>query len=301
MKQSAFEITKGKDLSGKVFIITGGYSGLGAITTEALLRANSTVIVAGRNSQSQTSFLEALKSKLDIVFNDNQVDISHTLDLGNLASVRDFATYIKKTYVQIDCLVNNAGVMFTPPGKTKDGFEVQFGTNVIGHFLLAKSLVDITKRQIWLSSKGHTRLGAPRIDLEAITKVDESTYDTTLRYQQSKLGDILLAKYFNTHYSHLTAVSVHPGVVKTNLSRHMSIGKKLLFTLRHPLAIFSMKEPEEGAATQVLTAVMADSELIGGAYYADCAVSQEAESARNMEDAKKLFDLCDSVTKEFQN
>ena len=163
MKQSAFEITKGKDLSGKVFIITGGYSGLGAITTEALLRANSTVIVAGRNSQSQTSFLEALKSKLDIVFNDNQVDISHTLDLGNLASVRDFATYIKKTYVQIDCLVNNAGVMFTPPGKTKDGFEVQFGTNVIGHFLLAKSLVDITKRQIWLSSKGHTRLGAPRM------------------------------------------------------------------------------------------------------------------------------------------
>ncbi len=300
MKKSAFEITQGKDLSGKVYLVTGGYSGLGAITTEALLKANATVIVAGRNAQSQASFLEGLKSKSDLSFHDGQVDVSHTLDLADLASVREFARYIKKTYKQIDGLVNNAGVMFTPPGKTKDGFEVQFGTNVIGHFLLAKLLVDITKRQVWLSSKGHTRLGAPRIDLDAIENVDESDYNTTLRYQQSKLGNILLAKQFNKQYPGITSVSVHPGVVKTNLSRHMSFGKKLLFMIKHPLAILSMKEPEEGAATQVFTATVANDELIGGAYYVDCEVAEEAESAQNMEDARKLFDYCDGVTSGFQ-
>ncbi len=214
MKNSAFEIVKEKDLSGKVYLVTGAYSGLGAITTEALLSAKATVIVAGRNSESQASFLETLKEKSDLQFDTGQVDINHTLDLGSLASVREFATYVKNTYGQIDCLINNAGVMFTPAGKTEDGFELQFGTNVICHFLLSKSLLDMTKRQVWLSSKGHTRLGSPRIDFDAITNVEESKYDTTFRYQQSKLGDILLAKFFNENHSHLTAVSVHPGVVK---------------------------------------------------------------------------------------
>ena len=300
MKKSAFEIINGKDLTGKVYLVTGGYSGLGAITSEALLSANATVIVTGRNRKSQNSFLEELKAKSKFNIDDNQVDISHTLDLADLSSVRDFASYIKNTYKKIDGLINNAGVMFTPPGKTKDGFEVQFGTNVIGHFLLSKLLVDITKRQIWLSSKGHTRLGSPRIDLEAVKEVDASNYNTTLRYQQSKLGNILLAKYFNDNYDNLTAVAVHPGVVKTNLSRHMSLGKKLMFTIKHPLAIFSMKEPEEGAATQVLTTILPENELVGGAYYADCAVAQESESAQNMKDAKDLFDFCDLETRAFQ-
>ena len=300
MKKSAFEIINGKDLTGKVYLVTGGYSGLGAITSEALLSANATVIVTGRNRKSQNSFLEELKAKSKFNIDDNQVDISHTLDLADLSSVHEFGTYVKNTYKKIDGLINNAGVMFTPPGKTKDGFEVQFGTNVIGHFLLSKLLVDITKRQIWLSSKGHTRLGSPRIDLEAVKELDASNYNTTLRYQQSKLGNILLAKYFNDNYDNLTAVAVHPGVVKTNLSRHMSLGKKLMFTIKHPLAIFSMKEPEEGAATQVLTTILPENELVGGAYYADCAVAQESESAQNMKDAKDLFDFCDLETRAFQ-
>jgi len=301
MKKNAFDLVSDKDLSGKVYLITGAYSGLGAITTEALLRAKATVIIAGRNAQTQATFLHTLKQKPDLIFENQQVDIAHTLDLGNLASVRVFAHYIKETYAQVDCLINNAGVMFTPPGKTKDGFDLQFGTNVIGPFLLAKLLVDMTKRQVWLSSKGHTRLGAPRIDLEAITHIDESNYNTTLRYQQSKLGDILLAKYFHEQYPQLNAVSVHPGVVKTNLGRHMTIGKKLSFMLKHPLAVFSMKEPEEGAATQVMVATIPDVQLVGGAYYAECSVAKEAESARNMDDAKKLFEYCDRVTAKFQN
>ena len=300
MKQTAFDIVKGHDLTGKVFLITGGYAGLGATSTKALLTANATVIIGGRNEKTQNEFVKSLQDDPTLKFEDHQLDASHTLDLGILESVRDFARYVKESYQQIDCLLNNAGVMFTPPGKTNDGFETQFGTNVIGHFLLTKLLVDITKRQVWLSSKGHTRLGAPRIDLDAITKVDESDYNTALRYQQSKLGNILLAKQFDKQYEQLTAVSVHPGVVKTNLGRHMTLGKKLTFMLKHPLAIMSMKEPEEGAATQVMVATVPEEALISGAYYADCKVTQEADSAKNMEDAKKLFDYCNEVTADFQ-
>ena len=301
MKQTAYDFIKNVDLSGKVYLVTGAYSGLGAITTKALLKANATVIVAGRNADSQKEFLKSIQSQGEINLKDNQIDVGCTLDLSNLASVRRFVTYVKEKYSKIECLVNNAGVMFTPPGKTNDGFEIQFGTNVIGHFLLAKSLVDITSRQVWLSSKAHTRLGAPRIDFDAITEVDESNYNTILRYQQSKLGNILLAKYFNEHYSNIVSVAVHPGIVKTNLGRHMPLSKKLLFMVKHPLAIFSMKEPEEGAATQVMVSIIPDSQLSGGAYYEDCMVSVESESARNMEDAKNLFEYCNQVTRKYQD
>ncbi len=300
MKKTAFDIVKGKDLTDKVFLITGGYAGLGAISTKALLTVNATVIIAGRSEKTQMEFAESLKRDTSLKFHDHQLDASRTLDLGSLESVRDFANYVKEKYQQIDCLMNNAGVMNTPPGKTYDGFETQMGINVIGHYLLSKLLVDITRRQVWLSSKGHTRFGAPSIDYEVIRKVDESNYIPRWRYQQSKLGNILLAKQFDKQYPHLTAVSVHPGVVKTNLGRHMSLGEKLLFIFKHPLAIMSMKEAEEGAVTQVMVATIPESQLRNGAYYVDCEVAEEAKSARNIDDAKRLFDYCEEVTADFQ-
>ncbi len=234
--RTAFEAVQGIDLSGQVFLVTGAYSGLGAVTTRALLTAGATVIVAGRNPKSQTDFVSELTaSDSDSSFDASLVDGSHTVDLGSLVSVRDFANYVRTNYDRIDCLINNAGVMNTPYGVTKDGFEIQMGTNVIGHFLLAKILADITKRQVWLSSAAHTLIGtppgnhdnakAPRINLNAITEVDESTYDGWQRYQQSKLGDILLAKQFAVEYPHLKGCAVHPGVVRTILARNNSFWK----------------------------------------------------------------------------
>ena len=300
MKKTAFDIIEGQDLSGKVFLITGGYAGLGAINTRALLKAQATVIITGRSARTQADFAQSLKEDPGLSFADEQLDASHTMDLGDLKSVQAFARYIVDTYDQIDCLINNAGVMNTPPGKTKDGFETQMGINVIGHFLLSKLLVDITKRQVWLSSKGHIRYGAPRIELDAITQVIEEDYIPRRRYQQAKLGNILLAKAFAQQYPHLKAVSLHPGGVKTDLGRHMTTQQKILFVLKNPIIVMSMVEAEVGAATQVLVATMPDSALNNGAYYADCRVTQEAESARNMEDAQKLFGYCDEVTAAFQ-
>ena len=300
MKKTAYDIIKGQDLTGKTFLITGGYAGLGAINTRALLMANARVIITGRSKQVQADFAKSLEEDPELSFSPEQLDASHTLDLGDLASVKEFATYIRSTYKQIDCLILNAGVMFTPPGKTKDGFETQMGINVIGHHLLAKMLVDLTQRQVWLSSQGHIRFGAPGIDYEAITNVDEKTYISRARYQQAKLGNILLAKEFAKRYPHLKAVSLHPGGVKTNLGRHMTLGQKLGMVLKHPLMILSMVEPEVGAATQVMLATAPEEELENGAYYSDCKVIDEAPSGRDMEDANKLFEYCEAATKAFQ-
>ncbi len=297
---TAFEVVKGLDLEGEVFVVTGGYSGLGAASTEALLRAGATVVVAGRNAKTQANYIEDLTSRSDLKFAAHQLDGNKTLDLASLASVREFADYVVNWYDRIHCLVNTAGVMYTPAGRTEDGFEIQMGTNAIGHFLLAKLLADKTARQVWLSSKAHTRHGAPGIDIDAIGQVDERNYSPTKRYQQSKLATILLAKQFAIEYPHLRSVSVHPGVVKTNLSRHSSPWLLMLFALKNPLTVMSMKTPDIGAATQILVATMPRDELENGAYYANCQVAEEASSARDMQDAKRFFDYCDVATRSFQ-
>lgn len=296
MKKTAFDIVKNQDLNSSVFVVTGGYSGLGAVSTRALLSAGANVVAVGRNHKSQADFVQTLRNEgVDIA----KLDTSRTLDLASLESVADFAAYLKQNYVKIDCLMNNAGVMYTAPGKTKDGFETQMGVNVIGHFLLAELIAEKTERQVWLSSKGHTRLGAPRLDLEAIEKVEEETYNTRLRYQQSKLGNILLAKQFAIEHPHLLSVAVHPGLVKTRLSRNLTLSQKLMFALTNPRMVLSVMTPEQGASTQLLAATLPSEQIVNGAYYADCQVAEEAESARNMSDAKALFDYCRRATQAY--
>lgn len=304
LPKTAREAVEGLDLTGKVFLVTGAYSGLGAATTEALLSAGGIVIVAGRNAKSQQDYVNGLTA-----FDANLIDGSKTLDLGSLESVRDFANYVKANYSQIDCLVNNAGVMNTPPGTTKDGFEVQMGVNVIGHFLLAKLLADITRRQVWLSSSahalngpppgGHDLVNAPRIDFDAITTIDEVSYDGWKRYQQSKLGNILLAKQFPLEHKHIKAYAVHPGLVTTNLARHTSLWAKLKFVGAILSGRYKAQSPAQGARTQTMVAVQPDEELVLGGYYYNAALSQEAEAAKNMDDAKKLYDYCMEVTQPF--
>ncbi len=310
---TAAEAVANRDLTGKVFVVTGAYSGLGAATSKALASAGATLVLAGRSQRSQAEFSAKLQSELagegdsDVAF---RIDASRAVDLGDLASVAAFARYVRSRYETIDCLINNAGVMNTPPGQTTDGFEIQMGTNVIGHHLLARSLVDQTLRQVWLSSTGHSLIGdppgnhdlenAPRIDIDAIRTMDPKNYDSWRRYQQSKLGPILLAKQFAREHARLVTCAVHPGVVKTKLARHMSawlMVRYLIAGLRGQSQ--RLVSPEQGARTQTLCATMPASELQNGAYYADCAVATPAVAAQNEADAKRLYDFCEAVTSEF--
>jgi NAD(P)-dependent dehydrogenase (short-subunit alcohol dehydrogenase family) len=139
------------NVEGKVFVITGAYSGIGLEATKALLKAGGTVVLTGRSESLLQQTIESLKKE---GFDKTKVDGGCTIDLADLETVKAFANYVKGNYDRI-VLICNAGVMATPPGVTKQGFEQQFGVNVIGHFLLAKLLVDKTSRQVWLSSLAH--------------------------------------------------------------------------------------------------------------------------------------------------
>lgn len=309
--KTAFDVVKNLDLSGKVFLVTGGYSGLGAVTVKALLKAKAKVIIVGRNKASQDKFVQELLVNKDFKVSPNQIDAEYTMDLADLASVSIFAKYIDGKYNQIDVLINNAGIMRTPPGKTKDGFEIQMGTNVIGHFLLAKILAPKTKRQVWISSLAHKLMdqypgeesleNAPRIDFEMISMVDNNNYNSWRRYQQSKLGDILLSKQFIKEYPNLQSYSVHPGAVQTNISRHYTIWELLKAIPKLiKLGQLKMLKPESGATTQVYCSVTSENVLENGAYYYNCNVEQSSKASKNEEDAKKLYDFCNNVTQSFQ-
>ena len=312
---TAAESVAERDLTGKVFIVTGAYSGLGAATSKALVSAGATVVLAGRSDKAQAEFASQLRSESLASSGqkiESRIDASCTVDLGDLASVAAFARHVRSRYETIDCLINNAGVMNTPPGTTRDGFEIQMGTNVIGHHLLARSIVAQTLRQVWLSSSGHSLIGdppgnhdlarAPGIDIDAIRRMDPKTYDSWRRYQQSKLGAILLAKQFAREHAHLMTCAVHPGVVRTNLSRHMSAWLMVRYVVAGLLGRSqTIVSPEHGARTQTLCATMPASELQNGAYYAECTVTPAAVAAENETDAKCLYDYCEEITREFHS
>lgn len=308
--KTASEAVKNLDLSGKVILVTGAYSGLGAASTRAFLKAKAKVVIVGRSQESQGKFVQGLLSDQTLKISPNQIDAVKTMDLGDLQSVSEFAKHIDNKYERIDVLSNNAGVMRTPAGKTKDGFEIQMGTNVIGHFLWSKILAPKTERQVWLSSAGHTLMdqypgernneNAPRIDMGAISNVDTNAYHTWRRYQQSKLGDILLSKQFTKKFPGLYSYAVHPGVVQTNLGRHISFFDKVKLIPQLLTGKLKMKKPDDGASTQVYCSVAPVSELENGGYYADCHLEPSSKASNNADDAKKLFDYCNEVTMAFQ-
>jgi NAD(P)-dependent dehydrogenase (short-subunit alcohol dehydrogenase family) len=288
------------DQSGKVFLVTGAYSGIGVETVKALLKVHGQVVLAGRSSDAMKAFVKQLEAEeFDMALVDAEGPVC---DLADLETVKEFGAYVKLRYTKLDCLILNAGVMMTPPGVTKQNLEQQVGINVVGHFLLAHSLSSITSRQVWVSSKAYEMGGAKQFDFDWFQnfKVDAPGYDMKFPYQQSKLGNILLAKEFAKREEFkLEAVSLHPGIIKTNLGRHISAAIMGAFFVMGWLGIISTKNAEQGAATSVTCATAAT--VINGAYYDDCEpVDRLLGNATNEEDAIRLFDLCMELTKNFQ-
>lgn len=206
------------DQSGKVAIVTGANSGIGYETAKALAAKGATVIMACRNLEKAHAAADKIKrdvpgAKLDII----------QLDLADLAAVREFAAQFQARYDQLNLLINNAGIMFPPFTETKDGFEVQFGANHLGHFALTGLLLDtllVTSgaRVVNVSSMAH-RMG--KIDFDNLNA--EKGYNPSAAYAQSKLANLLfsleLNRQFEAHGLDLMAVSAHPGWTATNLQR----------------------------------------------------------------------------------
>ncbi|MFT4875997.1 MAG: NAD(P)-dependent dehydrogenase (short-subunit alcohol dehydrogenase family) [Bacteroidia bacterium] len=215
---------------GKTAIVTGANSGIGFYTALGLAKLGATVIVAGRNKERIEEAIQAIE-KETITGN----VFAGIIDLASLNSVRAFANEFNKNHTKLDLLINNAGVMMPPESKTEEGFELQFGVNFLGHFLLTdllyRKLVSAqNSRVVTLSSIAHR---GSTIDFENLRV--EKPYDTKREYYQSKLADLVFALELGRRYESnndtILSVACHPGFTKTELQRHIDpeILKKMTF------------------------------------------------------------------------
>jgi NAD(P)-dependent dehydrogenase (short-subunit alcohol dehydrogenase family) len=299
---TALEIVDGVDLTGKVCVVTGASAGLGREAARALAVTGAHVILAARN---QSALAETDAWIRDEVPSARTSTVQ--LDLTSLLDVRSAADAIAAITPAIHVLMNNAGVMFTPFGRTTDGFEMQFGTNHLGHFELTRLLVPQLvaaggARIVNLSSDGH-RLSD--VDLDD-PNWQRREYDKFAAYGASKTANILHAVELDRRLRDqaVRAYAVHPGVVATSLARHMSRDDFTALTEFVPSdpgqekvdvrRDFTM--PEHGAATQVWAAVGSDLADVGAVYLADCRIQDDVTPyAMDSDHALRLWEVSESL------
>src|SRR5579872_1601421 len=273
------EVLEGVDLSGKRVLITGVSAGLGVETARALVAHGATVVGTARD-------LNKARTALAQVF-PNQAKLPVELveaDLASLKSVRKAADELLAKGQPFDVIIANAGVMACPQGKTADGFETQFGTNHLGHFVLVNRLVPLVKsggRIVTLSSAGH-QISDVNID---DPNFERTEYAPFTAYGRSKTANILYAVALDNRLKSrgVRATSLHPGGIQTELGRHMT--PELMDQMRARWqkttgqAMPRFKTVPQGAATQVWAAFVAPAEAVGGHYCEDCHVCEVNDDA----------------------
>ncbi len=209
------------DQSGRVAIVTGSSSGIGLETARVLANKNAEVIIAVRNLQKGNKAMELIKAQ-----NPNANLRIMELDLADLTSVKSFTETFQANYNRLDLLINNAGVMIPPYSKTKDGFELQMGTNHLGHFALTAQLMDLllkteNSRIVNVSSMAHKYGNIDFNDLDWSSR----KYKRERAYGDSKIANLyftrILAEKLNTSGNNTIAASAHPGWTATDLQRHV--------------------------------------------------------------------------------
>lgn len=285
------------DLSGKTFLITGGNSGIGFQAAKHLGGAGGDIVIASRNPEKAARAVDELKPQVQ--GNVDQV----TLNLADLSSVRAAAEETRSKVEKIDALINNAGIMQTPPQKTADGFEMQLGTNHLGHFLLNGLLFDLVEnasgRIVTVSSIAH-KYGRMYLDDLMMTE----NYSPTYAYGQSKLANMLYAveldRKLKSSGSKVTSYACHPGYSDTSLQSTGPTGFwKGLYKVSNAL----MAQPAaKGAIPTVLCA--AGTEAVPGAYYGPTGMGESrgavgdalvSEKALNEADALDLWQQSEAL------
>ena len=271
------EVLRGIDLSGKRVLVTGVSAGLGVETARALAAHGAEVIGAARNLSKAQDATQQVRAQATQAGSLHLVE----LDLASLDSVRRCADTLLAAGKSFDMIIANAGVMACPKGTTVDGFETQFGTNHLGHFVLVNRVASLLRpgsRLVNLSSAGHRYAD---VDLED-PNFEHSPYAEFIAYGRSKTANVLFAVEFDRRHkaSGVRATAVHPGGIQTELSRHMTPDAmaKLIAEINASqpkgAAPFSWKSIPQGAATSVWAACVADAEAIGGRYCEDCHVAE---------------------------
>jgi NAD(P)-dependent dehydrogenase (short-subunit alcohol dehydrogenase family) len=292
------EVLEGVDLREKIAVVTGASTGLGLETARALASAGAQVVLAGRDP----SRIEAAGNTI-LEREPNAMLEQGALDLTSLDSVRAFAEWYGRSHDRLHLLINNAGVMYTPFEHTAEGFEMQFGTNHVGHFLLTCLLVpmllaDPPSRVVNLSSGGHMGSDIVWDDVN----FERREYDKFAAYGQSKTANILFSVELDRRLGSrgVHAYAVHPGMIATELGRSMTKDDfQALMDRAKGSSSGGMppyKTVEQGAATSVWAATAPELDAQGGTYLADAEVTdQHAPWARDPESAKRLWALSEQM------
>jgi NAD(P)-dependent dehydrogenase (short-subunit alcohol dehydrogenase family) len=275
------DVLKGVDLSGKRILVTGVSAGLGVETARTLAAHGAQVVGAARSIDKAHAATEqvragaAPKGGLELV----------ELDLASLKSVRARADALLKIGKPFDLVIANAGVMACPEGTTSDGFETQFGTNHLGHFVLVNRIASLFKpgsRLVNLSSAGHRFAD---VDLED-PNFERTPYAEFVAYGRSKTANALFAVEFDRRHKDrgVRATAVHPGGIHTELARHMQpeaiqalVDQINTTNAKAGQPAFEWKTIPQGAATSVWAGVVASAEDVGGRYCEDCHVADIVE------------------------
>ena len=276
-------------LDGRIIIITGSSAGCGKETARDLALRGATIIMANRDLEKTNRVIATLREQEGADNLPEERFVVKKLDLCDLENVKQFAEEVKKEYPVIDILINNAGKMGGPRQVTKDGFESQFQTNHLSHFLLTYLLIDnLLKspnkpRVINLSSMAHDSGKASFIDdLQCEKSYPSQGFGA---YCNTKLMNILFTKSLAEKYSgKITAYAVHPGFVKSELARSSKFAQCF-----YCCAGFMAKTERQGALTTIYCAVSHKAGDETGLYYADSKAKQPSKNARNMELAENLW------------
>jgi NAD(P)-dependent dehydrogenase (short-subunit alcohol dehydrogenase family) len=270
-------VLAGVDLSGKRVLVTGVSAGLGVETARALASRGAHVIGAARDLKKAES---AMEKAWVAAKNGGGVELL-ALDLASLSSVRAAADKLVKAGKPLDLVINNAGVMACPLMRTTDGFEMQFGTNHLGHFVFTNRIAPLLRegaRVVALSSSGHR---FANVDLDDPSFVN-AVYDPWIAYGRSKTANVLFAVAFDARHRgrRVRATAVHPGGIQTELARHLDpdhlagrIADINATLAAKGLPPFKLKTVPQGAATSVWAGAVAAADEVGGQYCEDCHVT----------------------------
>ncbi len=271
---SAEEAARNIDLSGKTIVLTGGSAGLGVETARVLAACGARIVSVVRDEAKG----KAAAAKIRESVSGADIELA-VLDLFELDSVRRGADDIAKRFSRIDRLINNAGVMACPLGRTQEGLDTQLGTNHLGHFVLTARLMPqllagAPARIVNLSSAGH-RLSPFRFEDPFFEK---EPYDKWTAYGQAKTANVLFSVGLDERFKErgVRSIAVHPGAIQTELGRHMNSDDiKSLMARRQQMTPMKFKQVPEGAATTVWSATAPELDERGGLYCEDCGVAGE--------------------------
>ncbi|WP_404195861.1 SDR family NAD(P)-dependent oxidoreductase [Streptomyces tauricus] len=303
-KATTAEVLAGIDLTGRTALVTGGYSGVGLATTRALADAGAHVIVPARRPDAARAALAGLDA----------VEVAE-LDLADLDSVASFADRVLASERGLDLVIASAGIMAPPLRRVGRGWESQFAINHLGHFALVNRLWPALAdgrgaRVVAVSSRGHRFTGIRWQD----PHFESESYDKWAAYGQSKTANALFALHLDAlgQNAGVRAFSVHPGVIDTNLQRHLPLAEQIAMGWTNedgtPKDPAMYKSPEQGAATSVWAATSPQLAGLGGVYLEDCDIAEMAtdpfdmatggvaEHAADEKDAARLWDLSAQLT-----